>query len=420
MDAGVSEEQVREEGAAAVSGPRPIHGRGHLPAEGWGTVQAAEGRHGHQAAPPERTNGHCPVCGEHVLDGEAFCESCGADLVPEDDVTSPAPGVPVGAPLKQTEPDLDEPAPAARACTSCGGQIAPDGYCATCGAPAVSERDHWAEQPADWVGGVCDRGVRHHRNEDAMALAADANPGGLAVIVVCDGVSSAVDSDVASLAAARAARDVLVSGRTPTPSIAGKIQNWTRRLGAAAAAANEQATQVARHVKAAPPGSRQAALSPPSCTLVAAVVDGPVVTVGWIGDSRAYWLPDAGEPEQLSIDDSWATEQIAAGMPREQAEAAPQAHAITGWLGIDSPGDEPRCAAVTPTEPGWVLVCSDGLWNYCSPARDVRELVASVTARVGRDPKRIAAELVAWANGEGGHDNVTAALARITPEGKAD
>jgi predicted TIM-barrel fold metal-dependent hydrolase len=29
-----------------VSGPRLIHDRGHLPAEGWGIVQAAEGRHG--------------------------------------------------------------------------------------------------------------------------------------------------------------------------------------------------------------------------------------------------------------------------------------------------------------------------------------------------------------------------------------
>ena len=46
----------------------------------------------------------------------------------------------------------------------------------------------------------CDRGVRHHRNEDATATAADPAPGSRAVLVVCDGVSTSIDSDVASLA----------------------------------------------------------------------------------------------------------------------------------------------------------------------------------------------------------------------------
>ncbi len=43
-----------------------------------------------------------------------------------------------------------------------------------------------------------------------MALDAHPEPGSRAVLVVCDGVSTSTDSDVASLAAARAARDVLV------------------------------------------------------------------------------------------------------------------------------------------------------------------------------------------------------------------
>ncbi len=42
-----------------------------------------------------------------------------------------------------------------------------------------------------------------------MAVAAGPELGDHAVLVVCDGVSSSTDSDVASLAAARAARDVL-------------------------------------------------------------------------------------------------------------------------------------------------------------------------------------------------------------------
>src|SRR5690606_39817235 len=32
----------------------------------------------------------------------------------------------------------------------------------------------------------------------------------------------------------------------------------------------------------------------PSCTYVSAVTRGPVITVGWIGDSRVYWLSADG------------------------------------------------------------------------------------------------------------------------------
>ena len=131
----------------------------------------------------------CPSCDSPVAAGERFCEACGAELGP------PAP-----APEVATTP---------RVCRECGGDVADDGYCTRCGAEADSPRDHFSEQPAAWVAAVCDRGIRHSRNEDAVALDAGPEPGSHAVLVVCDGVSSSTDSDVASLAAARAARDVL-------------------------------------------------------------------------------------------------------------------------------------------------------------------------------------------------------------------
>ena len=79
--------------------------------------------------------------------------------------------------------------PAAR-CLSCGSEVGADGYCTVCGTKAPIPRDHYVEQPASWVAAVCDRGVKHHRNEDATAVAADAEPGSRAVLVVCDGVST--------------------------------------------------------------------------------------------------------------------------------------------------------------------------------------------------------------------------------------
>ena len=305
----------------------------------------------------------------------------------------------------------DAPAPvaappaAAAACHECGGEVADDGYCTQCGAAAANARQHFTEQPAPWVAAVCDRGIRHHRNEDAVALAAAPDAGGHAVLVVCDGVSSSTDSDVASLAAARAARDVLASapGIRSTAGVGTRVAASTKALVAAADAANDA---VVANTTAGPG-------NPASCTFVAAVLDGTELTVGWVGDSRAYWLPESAAPRLLTVDDSFAAEQIANGVSRAEAESGPQAHAITRWLGSDAPDHTPRTVSLHLDGPGWLLVCSDGLWNYCSEAQDLAGVVAAQTRSAGSEPLALAGALVDWANAQGGQDNITVALARV-------
>ena len=341
----------------------------------------------------------CPACGSGTPPDARFCEACGRELAPAESRAAP-PAVPADAsPLDSVR----VPSPAA-ACASCGGVIADDGYCQTCGTPAVRPRDHFREQPAPWVAGVCDRGVRHHRNEDAMALAADGEPSSYAVLVVCDGVSSSTDSDRASLAAARVARDVLAGSR---PRGAGTVAARVSAVAAQIASAVDAASEAVIENTADPTGP-----TPASCTFVAAVLDASLLAVGWVGDSRAYWLPDTGAAEALTVDDSWAAEQIAQGVARQVAEAAPQAHAITRWLGADAPDHTPRQASRELSGPGWVLLCSDGLWNYCSEAEDLAALVRDLATP---DPAGLAEALVGWANEQGGHDNVTVTLARVGP-----
>jgi serine/threonine protein phosphatase PrpC len=388
----------------------------------------------------------CRACGSPVSPGERYCESCGAELPsaeaaggqpPAPAGDGPAGGAPVPAAVVTAAPNLDA---APGTCPACSGRVADDGYCELCGAPAVRPRDHWVEQPVSWVAAVCDRGVRHYRNEDAVALAGTAGegPGGtsgrtarsgrFAVLVVCDGVSSSADSDIASLAAAQAARDVLAGAepaagqpedgepatqdpaapnadtRDRTRAGTDRVQVLARRIRRAAEAADAQV----RASAGSPPSP-----NPPACTFAAAVVEDGLLLAGWVGDSRVYWLADDGPAVQLSVDDSWATEQVALGVPREEAEQAPQAHEITRWLGLDSPDAVPRTASTALNAAGWVLVCSDGLWNYCSPAAGLRDLVREVVAAAGTDPAAAAGELVTWANRQGGRDNVTVALARI-------
>ncbi len=316
--------------------------------------------------------GQCPACSGPVSAGDSFCEVCGAELAP----------VMVS----------DGSDPGARSCPFCiTSAITPDGYCESCGHKLPAGRDH-VEIGLGLLAGVTDRGIRHHRNEDAMALAAAGTETGPAVVAgVCDGVSSSARPDVASLAAVRASAQVLADA----VKVGGDLQE------ASAAAARAAADAVA--ALAGPAGD------PPAATYVSAVVTGDAAIVCWLGDSRAYWLadgPGAGS-QQLTTDDSVARELIAAGMPEAEALASAQAHVVTRWLGADLAGAEPHVLRFEPPGRGVLLLCSDGLWNYQPDAAGLaaRALPAALT-----DPLGTARALATFAVDSGGADNVTAVL----------
>ena len=361
----------------------------------------------------------CPHCGAAVDADDEFCEACGQTLgsgtIAVGDGAPVGDGPAVGDPDPATEfgTKLLEP-PAVSISTAptiastrhcqCGGEIDADGWCSLCGMRAPNERDHYTEQPAPHVAAVCDRGIQHSRNEDAVALGVGNHS---TVAVVCDGVSSATDSDVAAVAAVTAARDSLQGAAGGPPDLTARAEYWRTQLRDAARAAQKAAAELG---SAARIGN---VANPPSCTFVAAVIDEPLVASAWIGDSRSYWFADDGTATQLSVDDSWASGEIAIGVARAVAEADPRAHSITRWLGIDSPGGDASYTSIVAQSPGWLLVCSDGLWNYCSDAGALRDLTLEKLSRFPDDPLGAAGALVDWANEQGGHDNITAALARV-------
>jgi serine/threonine protein phosphatase PrpC len=236
-----------------------------------------------------------------------------------------------------------------------------------------------------------------------MALGAAQEPGGRAVLVVCDGVSSSIDSDVAALAGAEAARDLLITNQPQGMGVeASRSAAMQQALTQAAAAANEAV------VAKTDPASQNAA----SATFVAAVVSDSRLFYANLGDSRAYWVPDAGQPVQLTADDSVAQAKIEAGFTREEAENGPGAHAITRWLGRDAPDIHPRCGELEVND-GWLLVCSDGLWNYASGADEIGTVLAAGLASSPSNLVDVCEHMVAWANAQGGKDNITVAIARL-------
>ncbi|WP_298563281.1 PP2C family serine/threonine-protein phosphatase [Streptomyces luteogriseus] len=332
----------------------------------------------------------------------------------------PQPDGPAASPeIYQTQPDeylLQAPDPrvsaeqAAQAagaggkvCVACrAGRVDDDGYCENCGHAQPRERDHM-EQESGPVAAVSDRGLRHHRNEDAFAIGTTALPDGspASVAIVCDGVSSATRPDDASAAASKAAGETLLAalprGTHPQQAMHDAILAASRAVNALAA---EPATarEQAPHQNA------------PACTIVGAVVTSGLLIVGWVGDSRAYWVPvdRSAPPARLTEDDSWAAQMVAAGLMNEaEAYADERAHAITGWLGADAYELEPHTAAFKPDRPGVVVVCTDGLWNYAEAAEEMARVVP-LDAAV--QPLHSARVLLGHALDGGGHDNVTVAL----------
>jgi serine/threonine protein phosphatase PrpC len=132
------------------------------------------------------------------------------------------------------------------------------------------------------------------------------------------------------------------------------------------------------------------------------------ITVGWVGDSRAYWLapPDAAEPARLvTADHSWAAQMVAAGvLDAAAAMRDPRAHAITRWLGAGGT-TEAEIATLRPTGRGALLLCSDGLWNYLPDAADLASAALPELADGG--PIAAAEALTALALDAGGRDNIT-------------
>jgi serine/threonine protein phosphatase PrpC len=223
------------------------------------------------------------------------------------------------------------------------------------------------------------------------------------VAIVCDGVSSAARPDEASETAAETAAEALV---TALRTQSGPDTATRAAIHAAGSAVADLATT-----------DRNA----PACTLVSAVITGGAVTVGWVGDSRAYWIPLSRNasipPARLTEDDSWLAQVVAAGtMTLAEATVDRRAHSITAWLGRDAASIDPHVVTIEPDGPGVVVVCTDGLWNYLD---SVEEIAAALPARALETPLAAARELVEIALHSGGHDNITVVVLPFgTPPGE--
>ena len=288
-------------------------------------------------------------------------------------------------------------------CPSCGTPLqAGDRFCERCGArledePKPDSQATRVELDLAIAAAVSDQGLVHHRNEDSFHLAVTGERN--VAVVVCDGISSASAGNVAARNAAMAAGEVLGQ------AVADPDKDASQAIVDAIQAAVEAVIQVE--------WTTRVKRVDPSCTLVSAVCRGAEITVGWVGDSRAYWF-DPENARQLTVDDSFAEEGIAKGLlTPEQAAKSPFLHSITHWVGPDAPERPPRTVTLRPERPGRLVLCTDGLWNYAPSAGELGGLIDALPD--GAAPAAVARALADTANDRGGHDNITVAVVDIDP-----
>lgn len=143
-------------------------------------------------------------------------------------------------------------------------------------------------------------------------------------------------------------------------------------------------------------------------TLTMALLRGQRAYVVNVGDSRTYLLRE-GHLTQLTHDHSVVADLVAAGcLTVEESFRHPQASLITRCLGyLDKIEADVEAHRLEPED--GLLLCTDGLWEALrEPAMMVQVIESTPNLETA------AHRLVDAANRVGGHDNISAALLRVT------
>lgn len=133
-----------------------------------------------------------------------------------------------------------------------------------------------------------------------------------------------------------------------------------------------------------------------------------------VGDSRAYLIRN-GKIYQVTKDQSLVQQLIdAQQISPEEAETHTLKNVILQALGAQNE-IYPVSARLTPNKDDVVLICSDGLSNKVSAASMQRIVSENLDGLA-----TACAELVTEANENGGEDNITVVLAKLTGENLAE
>jgi protein phosphatase len=242
-------------------------------------------------------------------------------------------------------------------------------------------------------------GKQRDHNEDSVfalsiAIGGEKSSYPLGLYVVADGMGGHQYGEVASSAAARTLAGSLLKHFLPylvNPS-SGMDESLQELMRSAINDAQKAVTQAA-------PGS--------GTTLTAALVLGQQMTIGHVGDSRAYAIHQYGGGEILTRDHSLVKrlEELGQISP-EEAAVHPQRNVLYRALGQGEVLEPDIFTAPFP-QSGYLLLCSDGLWSVLSDST----IFTLVNAE--KDLQRTCQSLVDAANEAGGPDNISVIVVQL-------
>lgn len=263
---------------------------------------------------------------------------------------------------------------------------------------------------ADWktsngkticVGAAQSAGIERPQNEDALfvllgnTISKKAVPD-FGLFMVADGMGGHRAGEVASAISVRTVarhlteRSILHLFEVDPPNDVPPLQDLLRE---ALEAANQ--TVVARV-----PGG--------GTTMTAAVLLSGQVTIGHVGDSRAYVFAD-GSTSVVTRDHSLVERLRELGqLTEDEAASHPQRNVLYRAIGQGA-NLEVDVSTIPVPRDGHLLICSDGLWGVIDE-QEIERIINS-----SHHPQEACDELVRAANAAGGPDNITAVLIRFPP-----
>jgi PPM family protein phosphatase len=228
---------------------------------------------------------------------------------------------------------------------------------------------------------LSDTGRKRRHNEDAFVC----DP---PLFAIADGMGGAQAGEVASGLAAGTVQEH-----------AGDVESSEERVVSLIQEANRRVYERSRE---------DAALSGMGTTLTLALVGDARVSIGHVGDSRAYLFRD-GALEQITEDHSLVAELTRAGkLSEEEAESHPQRSVITRALGTD-PNVDVDAFTVETRDGDVFMLCSDGLTSMVED-----DAILEIVEKGHGNLEKAGRALIKAANRSGGEDNITVLMFEIS------
>lgn len=239
--------------------------------------------------------------------------------------------------------------------------------------------------------GISDIGCVRRSNEDSIGLFDD-----LDLYIVADGMGGHAAGEIASKMAVDQIKNYYTNG-----TVDGINDTSDRSSEAALTGAIRHANQ-----QIYAESMEDTSLNGMGTTVVTLLAKADEVTIGFVGDSRAY-LYRNNQVRQLTHDHSLVNEYVKRGILASDAvKNHPQKHVLSRALGTGAQVEVETLKRI-PMAGDLFLLCSDGLSNKLTPS-EIRSIIVESKGNIEETGQR----LVRMAKDNGGEDNISVVLVR--------